>query len=749
MNKILVRLISCLIVLSFLLPTTTSEASLINHEFSNAKIDPDQLELPQASANWEYVSTMPEPLGYFGLTQVDGNVFVFGGTNWDRYPLSTNVVRKFDPATLTWHTVSPFPEPVQQAAITLGQKVYIFGGARTEQDGTHIVLSSTWEYDTVTDQWTQKTDMPAPRMFSGVALLNNRFYVVGGSPSDGGGAQNTLFLYDPQLDSWSEAAPMPTARYGPGVVASQGKIFVFGGNAGVGLSVVEVYDPLTNTWSTREDMTINRWFDFNSVLEKDGKIYLVGGCTEDWGCTMLSRVDVYDVATDNWSALPDLPSARTGGGATIIDGILYYFGGYDYETYSDAVYAYDLESGSASQWLLMYYMAGDNDLSSMISSEYISLVSNLNPFTDVAIFYDTEATDTLYRYFASDGSRETIAKGNLNSGDGASLSDFILWAKQKSSALQTALIIDDHGHGLTGVAYDDRAGKDKISVDGELRNALVAAGPVDVLYSSTCLTGNIEFLWELRGITDFYVSSESVSRGPFNHSYLMNIGITTSALDLATAIGISYYSQYFNYHSPSTISVIDMSYVNDMFQKTNDLALAIKQSSLSTKIGLWENLDTIFLQRFDEDLDGIDNSDRLADLFHFASLVQSYPELSSSAQALLGLEDDFVIYDRGWSGIWSDGVYWNHDNARGVSISLPLNPISFYDGEWLEFAEGADWSFVNPGSSSVMTTEGFNWGSMVSDLVYVNNPLGEDDPLPPELLAPLLEFKVYLPGIYH
>lgn len=82
---------------------------------------------------------------------------------------------------------------------------------------------------------------------------------------------------------------------------------------------------------------------------------------------------------------------------------------------------------------------------------------------------------------------------------------------------------------------------------------------------------------------------------------------------------------------------------------------------------------------------------------------------------------------------------WVHDNSRGVSIALPVNPISFYDEEWLDFASGADWSFVIPGRQTSTQVEGYYWGPMVSDLIFKNNSEDEDEPLPPDLLPMLIE----------
>jgi len=393
-------------------------------------------------------------------------------------------------------------------------------------------------------------------------------------------------------------------------------------------------------------------------------------------------------------------------------------------------------------------MAADNNLDDVLLSEVWSIIDSRQQNVDIAIFLDSTTQDSSYRFFKQGGPVEYLNKGNLNSGNGPTLTDFILWAESKSAAPLKALIIFDHGHGLSGVAWDERANQDYISVQEELRSALSASGAVDVLYSHTCLTANMEFIWELRGLTNYYVASESIA---FNtkHDYIAKIGPNTTPLDLAESMAESYDSHRNRYNTPSTISVINMDYLDEMFLATNALALDIKEAPLNVKYDLWNLLDYTVLQRFHERGSiKIDNEDRLADLFHFASLVEQFPDLSPAAQTLLNLENDFVVDNRFWSGMYEEEdekAVWDYSNARGVSIALPLNPISFYDGEWLEFAAGADWSFVNPGTQASIKVDGFNWGPMVSDLIAQNNPQGEDDPLPPDPLPLIVNYSIYLP----
>jgi len=406
-------------------------------------------------------------------------------------------------------------------------------------------------------------------------------------------------------------------------------------------------------------------------------------------------------------------------------------------------------------WLLMYYMAGDNDLYNFLRNEIGEIYSKRNSNMDIAIFFDSKEFNTSYRFYSSNGTVDYVPKGNLNSGNGQTLTDFMLWARSKTTAQNQALIISDHGHGLSGVAQDLRAGGffhlyDEI--DGnELRQALTTIGPIDIIYFMTCLTGNIEFMWELRGLSDYYIAHESTAWGDAKHNYLLQIDQFTTPEALSNYMALDYYNERSKNSTPSTISVINMVLLQDVFSKVNDLAKAIQNGGQDIKAKVWNILTESNLQRFDERFpNGTSTSDRLADLFHFASLVNFIPELSPAASALLDLEDDFVLYNYAWSGTtWDENIYYDHSNAHGVAISLPTNPISFYIGEWFDFAAGADWSYANHSINNTTNTEGYNWGPMISDLIFLYNPNGADDPIPPDLVAPGIKIDLFLPMITH
>jgi hypothetical protein len=104
-------------------------------------------------------------------------------------------------------------------------------------------------------------------------------------------------------------ARKPTAVSGPGIAAFDGKIFTFGGNRyGSWQSVVEMYDPQTNTWQHVGNMPAagEPW----RAATLGDKIYLAGGnFLSEGGIT--DHLWAYDPVTRTWdTSLPRLNIAR-------------------------------------------------------------------------------------------------------------------------------------------------------------------------------------------------------------------------------------------------------------------------------------------------------------------------------------------------------------------------------------------------------------------------------------------------------
>jgi N-acetylneuraminic acid mutarotase len=133
-------------------------------------------------------------------------------------------------------------------------------------------------------------------------------------------------VYDPVTDTWTKKASMPTARMLLATSVVNGKIYAIGGALVAGgncLSTVEVYDPGTDTWTTKASMPTRRT-TFSATSAVNGIIYAIGGVT---GGTVFSTVEAYDPSTDTWTRKTSMPRARGFLATSAVNGKIYAIGG--------------------------------------------------------------------------------------------------------------------------------------------------------------------------------------------------------------------------------------------------------------------------------------------------------------------------------------------------------------------------------------------------------------------------------------
>ena len=152
------------------------------------------------------------------------------------------------------------------------------------------------------------------------------------------------------LGHWMTGAPAPTARTEVAVAALDGLIYVVGGfeqssswrsPQSSTSTKVEVYDPVTNRWSSRPDLPIGLHHAGAAAL--DGALYVVGGFTvsEDTLWNPSDRVFRFNPAGGAWTERAPLPTARGGLAVTTLQGRLYAVSGYDGRRNPAAVEVYD------------------------------------------------------------------------------------------------------------------------------------------------------------------------------------------------------------------------------------------------------------------------------------------------------------------------------------------------------------------------------------------------------------------------
>ena len=241
-----------------------------------------------------------------------------------------------------WEQVSELPTwRIGADAAAVNGKIYLIGGYDQHENlgGRAPALSTVDVYDTQTNTWHTVANMPTPRVAARTAVFSNEIYTFGGYDRKGPrGAfryKKNVEMYDTGTDTWVKKRDMPTLRNGfmPAVV--DGKIYVIGGSVhdkkldrDVATGLVEVYDPLTNRWEKRADMPTER--GATDAVVVDGKIYVIGGYNWQWGPLVdkfVTSIEEYNPKTDQWHELPDMPMLKFWFASVAIDNEIYTMGG--------------------------------------------------------------------------------------------------------------------------------------------------------------------------------------------------------------------------------------------------------------------------------------------------------------------------------------------------------------------------------------------------------------------------------------
>ena len=212
---------------------------------------------------------------------------------------------------------------------------------KTSRVGTQVsnVTSVSVALENAAKQWMPRTDMPTARFLFGTCVVDGKVFAIGGEVDKfGDTAIATVEMYDPKTDTWERKADMPTARAGVSTLVVDGKIYAIGGGKGkkyqVGagwvhsgklLPTIEMYDPVTDTWTQKADMPVPRCS--NSTCIVDGKIYIIGGVAANGKQGRLDSVDIYDPATDTWTKGKSMNHARGGASVSVVNGKIYVMGG--------------------------------------------------------------------------------------------------------------------------------------------------------------------------------------------------------------------------------------------------------------------------------------------------------------------------------------------------------------------------------------------------------------------------------------
>ncbi|WIX99849.1 kelch repeat-containing protein [Amycolatopsis mongoliensis] len=276
---------------------------------------------PVASGTWSDAGPLPVPASETDLaTLADGRVLLAGGTAPEGSSLAATAL--FDPTADAWSAGPPLATARRRHTTTrLGTgRVLALGG----RSGTEV-LASAEVFDPAAGAWAPVAAMSTARHgHAATALHDWRILVTGGSGVRTGqedGALASAELFHPATGTWTATAPMGDARTGhQAVVLDDGRVLVIGGAVPTGsgreeaLAYCELYDPDKNEWTPTGTLSQARKGHQATVLP-GGHVLVTGGdpvVAADGTVDphSLATAELFDPATQKWSAAADLPGGR-------------------------------------------------------------------------------------------------------------------------------------------------------------------------------------------------------------------------------------------------------------------------------------------------------------------------------------------------------------------------------------------------------------------------------------------------------
>jgi N-acetylneuraminic acid mutarotase len=294
-----------------------------------------------------------------------------------------------------------FPTRVGAVSFTIGNKIYVGLGyndnhALPTMPNTGY-LSDFWEYNTITDEWTERAPFAygnSPRMNAIAFVVNGKGYVGFGMDNNGNGYFNDLWEYDPQTDTWvqksncpgiarhsavatnigtsgyvgtgwglntytndwwkytpstdtwTQLTNFPHSNFGLTCAAVNNKIYVMGSSSitqTIGNGINYEYNPDNNTWTQKASMPGDRYYAESFVI--NDTIFICGGQLNPSGdpcqsaVSTLNEVWTYYPINDSWDQKSNIKFGKISNGcAASVNGNGYYIGGGYYQSCPDFGY---------------------------------------------------------------------------------------------------------------------------------------------------------------------------------------------------------------------------------------------------------------------------------------------------------------------------------------------------------------------------------------------------------------------------
>ena len=218
-----------------------------------------------ASERWNVASRMPFPRCYNGIAELDGAIWVVGGSanleDPDGKRRSVNDVDIYDPESDRWTAAPPLNTArIEPIVLTANGRIYAIGGS---EDGEEA-LSTIESIAPGEDAWRFETSSPSPIRQAAGCVLDGMIYCM---------SKEGFLAYDAQKGTWDDTLPqLDESPQAPLVTAFQDEVWVLGGYR---FKTCHRYSPGEKRWRSGPSLPTEQSWAAAVVLNEE--LIVVGG----------------------------------------------------------------------------------------------------------------------------------------------------------------------------------------------------------------------------------------------------------------------------------------------------------------------------------------------------------------------------------------------------------------------------------------------------------------------------------------
>ncbi len=370
-----------------------------------------------------------------------------------------------------------------------------------------------------------------------------------------------------------------------------------------------------------------------------------------------------------------------------------------------------VHSSGGTSWTFLVYMVADNDLEpfALMDLEEMMVVGTragfniavqidrAEDFSDAGVGGLGDFTSTK-RLLVNEGSLTQVSDlGELNHGQSARLSDFIVWGAQTYPADKLAVILWDHGSAWPGFGADFSDNYDALTMAETalgLEVALSTLGrtSINLLGFDACLMGALETGLALRQYAEYLLGSEELEPGHgWDYRALEPLSGTSTATALGQALitGFAAQAEAENTDDNITLSLVDLYNLKAVERALHAMDNALVADNSVTPAVVRARDAAL---EFGRDPSGAASANML-DLGNIASAIAStVPTLQASANQLVAaIQAAVLAKTSGRTTATATGiaVYWPPYRSA-YKASYDSLPGVFAWRNFLETAQGAE-----------------------------------------------------------